>query len=209
MPFWNILKNKNTNKYNLEHKKTHELRTCNLFDTFSSTALIEDNHILIGIINRVATDIGQTNAKVVRNNQELDNDLYKLLNLRPNKWQNANTFYYNAVYSLYTNANTLIYIERAQSKVVNLKVINYNSFEIMQVNGFDVYKVIDCGGNINNFLADDIIHLKLFADEGIIGDDKIKEIKSELDLIKSNNESLKEAIGINGKLFGFGGLQQT
>jgi HK97 family phage portal protein len=116
-------------------------------------------------------------------------DLYKVLNYKPNSMQNRQVFYSTIVSHLYFAGNCYVKINRNNvGEVANLQILPINYFDkIKEVKG----KLWYYNSKLDKvYRGEDLLHFKLLSKDGITGLSPIQALKLELNL----NEKSKKTV---------------
>lgn len=110
------------------------------------------------------TDL-KTNVKSVKT----DNELWRLINYKPNRYQTRTEFIESVVFALASRGNSYCAIERLNGRIVSLLPLVSGQMEVRLLeDGEVVYEYSDQNSNLKVFAASSIWHVKLFGN-GIVG----------------------------------------
>lgn len=107
----------------------------------------------------------ETNVKTVKT----ENDLWRLINYKPNRYQTRTEFIESVVFALSSRGNSYCAIERLNGRIVSLLPLVSGQMEVRLLeDGEVVYEYSDQNSNLKVFAASNIWHVKLFGN-GIVG----------------------------------------
>lgn len=131
-----------------------------------------------------------------------DDKLRRLLEYYPNQFMNGKDFLYK-VRTLYEIHNTaFVIIIRDRNGLQGFYPMTYKSFEALEdVNGFVYLKFITAKGNYI-FLLDDVIILRKDYNKYDIAGDENEAILNTLELIKTSDQSISNAVKSTANLRG-------
>lgn len=135
-------------------------------------------------VDAIARNGAKLNPKHIRTNksgfENINDNLQRLLNKRPNELQNAYKFYYQVISELELYNNSIVYILRDDNlKVLGLYPIHYNSIKFYEYKD-GIYLEFIFGNGKKRFVSlKDCIHLTRFVDDdGIMGGNNKPIIKT-------------------------------
>lgn len=135
-------------------------------------------------VDTIARNGAKFNPKHIRTSksgfENLNNNLQKILNRRPNEIQNAYKFYYQIISELELYNNSIVYILRDENlKILGLYPIHYQTIKWYEYNN-DIYLEFNFLNGNKRFVAlKDCIHLTRFVDhDGIMGGNNQPIIKT-------------------------------
>ena len=141
----------------------------------------------------------ETNVKKITT----QNDLWRLLNYRPNKYQTRTEFFESLMLNLVVWGNAYTVIERLSSgRIVSLQVYPSSQTEVnLLEDGSLVYVYTDANGSIKVFSQDSIWHVKLFGN-GLIGLSPLGYAGNTLGLSKNLSDRQNKLAANGGKTNG-------
>ena len=141
----------------------------------------------------------ETNVKKITT----QNDLWRLLNYRPNKYQTRTEFFESLMLNLVVWGNAYTVIERLSSgRIVSLQVYPSSQTEVnLLEDGSLVYVYTDANGSIKVFSQDSIWHVKLFGN-GLVGLSPLGYAGNTLGLSKNLSDRQNKLAGNGGKIGG-------
>ncbi len=126
----------------------------------------------VDTIARNAAKMHPKHIRVSKDKFEIVNDnLYRLLEKKPNELQNAYQFYYQVISDLELYNNAYIYIQRDENfKVSGLYPLSYKTIKMYELDG-NLYVQFKFGNSKERFVAyNNCIHLTRFvSDDGLYG----------------------------------------
>lgn len=146
-----------------------------------------DDITIRAIINCVASNCAKFKVSHIRrgrdNKVQLINDnLNRLLNIRPNEWMSAYDFIYKVISQLYSDGNVFIKVKTdSKGEVLGLYPLSYQSLELREHAGV-LYLRFTFNGTVEAIPYSEIIHLRRFFNGH--------------DILGTGNDCLREPIGI-------------
>lgn len=151
-------------------------------------------------IQTISDDISSSKILVTDGKSVTDNDIYySMLNVRPNKIQDAKTFWFAIVSSMLLYGNS--YAEIQRTKEGRIEGLQFLPIRTMNVNlnsegtAIESYTYTGEGTNII-FKPDDILHFKMAPFDGLMGESPLLALAVELDLL---NEAQKLLLSVYRK----------
>ena len=183
------------------------------FSTFNGN--IYDSDIVRTCIDAIAKNAAKLKPKHIRraNGQitEVADNLQWLLQVRPNQYMSAYDFLYKVVSQLYTNNNSLIYIQTDPlGNVTGLYPLSFSSIEFVEYEG-DIYcRFYFLSGFRMTVPYTELIHLRRhYNSDDIFGESNQIPFKPTLSLIQTVNQGIVNAIKSSARLRGFLKFTQT
>ena len=154
------------------------------------TAKAEAMHVVLDSQGRV--------KKIIRNSQYV-----KLLNSRPNSLMTGFDLKYKLVTHVETSTTAMCYIKWSGLIPEEILPIAFSDFEILPIDGggYAVQFIDDMGIQRTLNIEDVVILRKFFNTRDVAGDGN-SPIYDSLDMIKSANEGLIEALSVSNKVRG-------
>jgi HK97 family phage portal protein len=132
-----------------------------------------------------------------------DNDLWRLLNYHPNRYQTRTEFFESMMLNLVVWGNAYMIVERiGASRIVSIQVYPSAQMEkeLLQ-DGSVIYKYTTPSGNINVFSEQTVWHIKLFGN-GLIGLSPLGYAGNALGISKSLGDRQNKLAANGGKVGG-------
>jgi HK97 family phage portal protein len=135
----------------------------------------------------ISSDIAGLNIKVLNKNQEeFNEDLNYLLNVKPNANNTAYSFKFSLVANAFLNGNGYAHIIRdKQKKPQELRILKSSNMTATIEKGKLIYKY-----NGDVILKEDILHFKFFTVNGITGISPLFSLVKEVEMLNSGNSAL-------------------
>lgn len=130
------------------------------------------------------------------------NDLWRLLNYQPNRYQTKTEFFESIMLNLTVWGNTYVAVERVGTRIVSLQV--YPSAQVearLLEDGSMVYQYSTPDGSVKVFAKDSIWHIKLFGN-GLIGLSPLGYAGNTLGLSKNLSDRQNKLASNGGKTNG-------
>ncbi|HLO60948.1 MAG TPA: phage portal protein [Bacteroidales bacterium] len=170
-------------------------KTFNDIQTERIRAIMEGNGVFndgnINTINTVFTAkkiLADTLSKLpmnvlLKNKQYQEHPLFYLVHSDPNSYQTMNVFISTLVNHLCDWGNAFAKVNKQEGKVKNLQILHPSQYITHDLNAEGVlkfkFRTKDGEIEVNN---DDLIHLKILSDDGIIGLNPIAAIRKQLSI---------------------------
>lgn len=169
-----------------------------IFSNFGSEPY--DSDIVRAAVDSIARNAAKLKPKHIR--RTTDNllpqysNLEKLLQLRPNPYMDAYTFYYKVITNLFIKNNSFIYIDAdSQGQVKALYPISSSSVELIESRGQIFAKFTFLAGQQVTLPYTDLIHLRrFFYKNDFWGESNYAALSPTLDLITTTNQGVINAV---------------
>jgi HK97 family phage portal protein len=136
--------------------------------------------------------------------QKADSNLEQLLQVRPNPYMDAYSFYYKVITQWYLKNNAFIYIQRdAFGTVRGLYPLLSSTVELLEVSGEMFARFNFMGGQTVVLPYTDLIHLRrFFYKHDIYGETSDAALTPALNLVTTTNQGIVNAIKSSASLRG-------
>lgn len=168
------------------------------FTAFSGDAY--DSDVVRSAVDAIARNAAKLKPKHIRRQgtsiQYADSNVESLLQVRPNPYMDAYTFYYKVITQYYMQNNSYIFLDwDPMGGLRGLYPINASTVELMESGG-DVYaKFFFLGGQQIVLPYSDLIHLRrFFYQNDFYGETSDRALIPTLDLIHTTNEGIGNAV---------------
>lgn len=130
------------------------------------------------------------------------NDLWRLLNYQPNRYQTKTEFFESVMLNLTVWGNTYVAVERVGTRIVSLQVYPSSQVEPRLLeDGSMVYQYSTPDGSVKVFAKDSIWHIKLFGN-GLVGLSPLGYAGNTLGLSKNLSDRQNKLASNGGKTNG-------
>lgn len=170
-----------------------------IFTTFSGEAY--DSDVVRSTVDAIARNGAKLKPKHIRRLsdkiQTRDSGLQWLLQVQPNPYMDAYSFYYKVITTLYMQNNSFVYIHREEfgGKVLGLYPINSSSVELLEIEKVVHAKFRFMGGQTLILPYTELIHLRrFFYKNELFGETSDTALNPVLKLIIATNDGIINAI---------------
>lgn len=176
------------------------------FSMFGSEAY--DSDIVRAAVDSIARHAAKLKPKHVRrvNGQVLPSNstLERLLQVRPNPFMDAYSFYYKVVTLLYMRNNAFIFINKdSVGNVLGFYPVDASSVELVEAAGQVFAKFKFMGGQQITLPYEELIHLRrFFYKNDIFGETSERALLPTLELIQTTNDGIANAVKSSAYLRG-------
>lgn len=140
----------------------------------------------------------KTGAKIV----DITNELWRLINYRPNRYQTRTEFIEQLMLNLVTRGNCYAAIQRSGGKIRSLIPIpSAQMTPIIADNGDKIYQQSTPNGNVKVYAEESIWHVKLFGN-GVVGLSPLSYAASTLGIAIDQSNRMGELAANGGKTNG-------
>lgn len=130
------------------------------------------------------------------------NDLWRLLNYRPNRYQTKTEFFESVMLNLTVWGNTYVAVEKVGARIVSLQVYPSSQVEPRLLeDGSMVYQYSTPDGSVKVFAKESIWHIKLFGN-GLVGLSPLGYAGNTLGLSKNLSDRQNKLAANGGKTNG-------
>lgn len=130
------------------------------------------------------------------------NDLWRLLNYQPNRYQTKTEFFESVMLNLTVWGNTYVAVEKVGTRIVSLQVYPSSQVEPRLLeDGSMVYQYSTPDGSVKVFAKDSIWHIKLFGN-GLVGLSPLGYAGNTLGLSKNLSDRQNKLASNGGKTNG-------
>lgn len=168
-------------------------------NTYSGLKAIRNSDVRKAV-QTISDDISSSKILVTDGKSINTNDMYySLLNVRPNKIQDAKTFWFAIVSSMLLYGNSYAEIQRSKEGIVeSLQFLPINTMNVnlnLAGTAIESYTYTGEGANLI-FKPEDILHFKMAPFDGLVGNSPLLALAVELDLL---NEAQKLLLSVYRK----------
>lgn len=210
MQFRNMLNNIFGNK--TPPQATTYYKTLNDFaPTFTPfSGALYDSDVCRTCIDTIAKNAAKLKPRHIRRDMkdgksitDVHDNLEWLLSVRPNIYMSAYDFLYKVVAQLYSCNNAFIYIQTVNGVVAGLYPINFSNITMVEYENELYCKFLFGTGFQMTVPYADIIHLRRhFNRDDLFGEDGVKPFKPTLDLMRTVNQGIVNAIKSSARIRG-------
>lgn len=168
---------------------------------FTSINYLRNSDVFTAV-NVISNDIATDPIKLETNNVNRIadgkfNDLNYLLNIKPNEQMGARYFKYAMTANLLMNGNSYARIWQTEKEIIELQLLQPSWVQVMQEenSGAIYYEVNDGIHDPYQLQQKDVIHLRFFTTNGIIGRSPLYSLVDEMKLQKGGNKLLNDFFG--------------
>lgn len=168
------------------------------FSSFSGEAY--DSDVVRSAVDAIARNAGKLKPRHIRriegSIQHPNSSLERLLQLRPNPYMDAYTFYYKVVTQLYMQNNAFIYIAWDPSgSVKGFYPVLASQVEFLESAGEIFCKFRFMGGQMVTLPYSEIIHLRrFFYKNDLYGETSDRALNPTLELLNTTNQGIANAV---------------
>lgn len=187
-------------------KETQDMTTLRMlngylpvFTAFSGDAY--DSDVVRSAVDAVARNAAKLKPKHIRRTgnriEPADSSIERILQVRPNPYMDAYTFYYKVVTQLYMQNNSFVFLdwEPMTGKLRGLYPINAPTVMLLESGGEIFAKFFFLGGQQVVLPYTDLIHLRrFFYQNDFYGETSDRALNPALDLIHTTNEGIANAV---------------
>jgi HK97 family phage portal protein len=138
-----------------------------------------------------------------------DNDLFRLLNRRPNRYQTRTEFFESLVLNLTSCGNAYNLKQKINGRLVGLIPMSASQTEpVLMRDGSIVYKFIDANGDMHAYSEDQVWHVKLFGN-GIVGMSPLEYAAKSLSTAIIQDDRNRKLANNGGKVAGYVKVDKT
>lgn len=138
-----------------------------------------------------------------------DNDLFRLLNRRPNRYQTRTEFFESLVLNLTSCGNAYNLKQKSNGRLVGLIPMSASQTEpVLMRDGSIVYKFIDANGDMHAYSDDQVWHVKLFGN-GIVGMSPLEYAAKSLSTAIIQDDRNRKLSNNGGKVAGYVKVDKT
>jgi HK97 family phage portal protein len=138
-----------------------------------------------------------------------DNDLFRLLNRRPNRYQTRTEFFESLVLNLTSCGNAYNLKQKSSGRLVGLIPMSASQTEpVLMRDGSIVYKFIDANGDMHAYSEDQVWHVKLFGN-GIVGMSPLEYAAKSLSTAIIQDDRNRKLANNGGKVAGYVKVDKT
>lgn len=176
-----------------------------VFTSFGKDAYASD--VVRSTVHVIASNAAKLKPKHIRRDSGslkiLNDDIERLLSLKPNPHMNAYDFYYKIVTQLMLRSNAFILIQRAGPKLVGFYPVIASSVEALECEGETYLRFQFGSGKKLTVPYDDVIHLRrFFYDSDLFGESNDTALLPTLELINTSNQGISNAVKSSADLRG-------
>lgn len=173
-----------------------------VFTSFSGDAY--DSDVVRSAVDAIARNAAKLKPKHIRRVdgtiQNTGSNIEKLLQLRPNPYMDAYTFYYKVITQLFMKNNSFVFVDWDETgNARGFYPINASSVEFLEVKGqpaagvFVKFRFL--GGRMVTLPYEDLIHLRrFFYQNDLYGETSDKALTPTLELINTTNQGIANAV---------------
>jgi HK97 family phage portal protein len=185
-----------------QQTETTQLKMLNgympIFTTLSGEPYDSDE--VRAAVDAIARNAAKLKAKHIRkiNNeiQPQNSALEKMLQVRPNPYMDAYTFFYKVITNLYMSNNSFIFVDVDKMGMVKgFYPVNYSSVELKERSGVVYIKFSFIGGQQITLPYTELIHLRrFFYKHDFYGESNEVALNPTLELINTTNQGIINAV---------------
>lgn len=170
---------------------------------FANASAIKNSDIFTAI-RIIAQDIATNPIQLIKDGEpKQDNDLYYLLNVRPNDEMDAWHFKFSLAANMLLNGNSFAEIKRSDNgKIEELLLLSNSTVTVTQDDTTRkvMYTVVDSSSKSKSIDAKDILHFKYFSQDGLTGVSPLHALGDEMKVQRAGNKTLFNFFsrGVNG-----------
>ncbi len=164
-----------------------------------------NNDTILSISNLVAKNIGKLNAIVLKNKEQVSNELSKLLTIRPCKEITAYDFFYKLGFDVTFKGNFFAFLDFDGTTLKNIVPLHTTSYEMFEYNK-DIYFSFlwELDKQIHTVPYDLIVHIKSnYNTKRFFAENPINQIGSSMQMLDETYKGIKGSIDNNIGLKGY------
>jgi HK97 family phage portal protein len=176
-----------------------------VFTNFGNDAYASD--VVRSTVHVIASNAAKLKPKHIRRDSGslriMNDDIERLLSLKPNPHMNAYDFYYKIVTQLMLRSNAFILIQRAGPRLVGFYPVIASSVEALEYEGDTYLRFQFSSGKKLTVPYDDVIHLRrFFYESDLFGESNETALLPTLELINTSNQGISNAVKSSADLRG-------
>lgn len=155
-------------------------------------------------IHSIATHCAKLKPQHRKERTVIEDNLNRMLSLRPNPYMNSFDFIYKIVTQLLCTNNAFVYIHYDETGRINgFFPINFSTLRLLEYKGELFVEFSFCGGKRTCLPYADLIHIRRhFNDDDIFGSAQREVLRAPLDVLSAINQGIINTIKLSAGLRG-------
>lgn len=155
-------------------------------------------------IHSIATHCAKLKPQHRKERTVIEDNLNRMLSLRPNPYMNSFDFIYKIVTQLLCTNNAFVYIHYDETGRINgFFPINFSTLKLLEYKGELFVEFSFCGGKRTCLPYADLIHIRRhFNDDDIFGSAQREVLRAPLDVLSAINQGIINTIKLSAGLRG-------
>lgn len=155
-------------------------------------------------IHSIATHCAKLKPQHRKERTVIEDNLNRMLSLRPNPYMNSFDFIYKIVTQLLCTNNAFVYIHYDETgRISGFFPINFSTLRLLEYKGELFVEFSFCGGKRTCLPYADLIHIRRhFNDDDIFGSAQREVLRAPLDVLSAINQGIINTIKLSAGLRG-------